>query len=289
MRHLNKPTDDPKTVFLNCIAEIADPDLKGRLGNCADIIKNEAIIYEKKAPVNELHTLTKSKSTKANKNKHVLAEQVTITEMKDVYTKYLVPHDSPGRGLYDRLLAIPQNSKCPYCFHRQVSTIDHYLPKAYYPLLSVVPINLVPSCKDCNLGLLGIHASQASEEILHPYYDNVEDQLWLKAEVRPTSPASLNFFVDCPSNWDEILKKRVMHHFDTLKLNLLYGAEAANELSNIKFQLQDQFRIGGEEGVRKHLTQAAASRQKNYTNSWQTAMYSALSTDNWFCNRGYEF
>lgn len=287
MKFLNKPTDDPKTVFLNCIATIVDLDLKRRLSNCANSIANEANTYNIKAPKNELHTFTKNKSTKANKNVHVLEGQVTINEMKDVYIKSFVPKDSPGRELYDRILSLPVDSKCPYCSHRNVSTIDHYLPKAYYPLFSVVPVNLVPSCKDCNLGLSGKHATKATEEIFHPYYDNVEKELWLKAVVQRTSPVTLNFYVDCPMSWDDTLKSRAIHHFNTLELKVLYSIEASNELGNIKYQLQDQLKIGGEVGVRNHLLSEATSRRKNHINSWQTAMYTAVAADSWFCNGGF--
>lgn len=288
MMHLNKPVDDPRKVFVDCVSAITDLDLKRRLANCANDVVLEAENYEKKALKNELHNLIKNKSTKANKNARVLMGEVTINEMKKVYTTCFVPVNSPGRFLYDRILALPINSRCPYCFHRQVSTVDHYLPKAYYPLLSVVPINLVPSCKDCNMGKSGDHATQASEELLHPYYDNVEGDLWLKAEVKQTLPVSLRFFVDCPTNWNLLLKSRVEHHFDSLKLNLLYSAEAANELININYQLKQELEIGGSVGVQYHLVEAANTRKKGYINSWQSAMYTALSKDLWFCAGGFD-
>lgn len=289
MRHLTKPTDDPKSVFLNCISSVTDVDLKNRLTNCANIVVNEANDFEKKIKLNELHTITKNKSTKANKNSHVLNGQVTINEMKDVYTSYFVPKDSPGRLLYDRILSQPKNNKCPFCFQRQVSTVDHYLPKAYYPWLSVVPINLVASCKDCNFIKLGQKPGHSYQEILHPYYDNVENELWLKAEVVGTSPVSLRFFVECPKSWDKILKERVEYHFSSLELNVLYSAEAASELNNINYQLNDQFRTGGENAVKEHLKDAAKTRSMAHINSWQTAMYTAISTDRWFCNAGFNF
>src|SRR5690606_27844428 len=213
MRHLDKPTDDPGSVFLKCVSAIKDLDLKTRLTNCAPLIVDEAQEYERKIKINELYKLRKNKSTKANKNTRVLNGLVTINEMKNVYTSYFVPKNSPGRAIYDRIMGQPKNSKCPFCFHRQVSTLDHYLPKGYFPLLSVVPINLVASCKDCNFVKLGELPNKGSQEILHPYYDNIENECWLKAEVVKTSPVSLRFFVECPVGWDKILKERVEYHF----------------------------------------------------------------------------
>lgn len=287
MRYLTPRSEDPKEIFLLCVSAIQDNDLKNRLSRCAGAVELAAKEYEIKKRGNELHTISRNKSTKANKNLHVLDGNVTINEMKNVYTSYFVPKDMPGRELYDKVLSQPMNNKCPYCFHRQVSTVDHYLPKAYYPFLSVVPLNLVASCKDCNTGKSGAFPQKASDEILHPYFDNVEDDLWLKAEVNRSSPASLTFFVDPPSTWDKLLQDRVIYHFDSLQLNTLYGSEAATELNNIRFQLHEQFSIGGESAVRLHLEGAARSRQNAYTNSWQTAMYIAISNCDWFCNGGF--
>ena len=287
MRKLAKPTEDAKTVFLNCISAIDDIDLKRRLTNCADLIENEEENFKDKIKVNELYTLPQTKSRKKTKSFRVIDGWVTVDEMKNVYSNQFVPAGSPGRQLYDKILFQPLNSKCPFCFHRLVSTVDHYLPKAYYPLLSVVPINLVASCKDCNTGKLADRPTCSTEEILHPYYDNVEDDLWLKARVQHTIPATVDFFVNSPDFWTTNLQERVKFHFKVLDLNDLYSTESATELINIKHQLQEQFDSGGSNAVKIHLQDAAQSRRRAYLNSWQTALYAALSTDSWFYSGGF--
>jgi hypothetical protein len=286
MRTLVKPLDDPKDVFLNCTSEIDDEDLRLRLVSCGSDVADAALDFEDKISANELYTIPRNKTTKANKNIRVLG-QVTIDEMKDVYTSWFAKKDTCGRKLYDKILALPKHSKCPYCFHRQVSTVDHYLSKAYFPLLSVVPVNLLPCCKDCNFNMGSAYPKKPEDELLHPYFDNVEDELWLKAKVERTSPASVSFYVSCPKHWDKLLKARVENHFDSLSLNLLYSAEAGTELTNIHFWLLNLFDAGGMAEVKGWLKEAAESRSRAYKNSWQSAMYSALSEDTWFCNGGF--
>lgn len=289
MRKLAKPTNNAKTVFLDCVAGYTDPDLHRRLTDCADLIENASENFDKQIQVNKLYTLVKNKSTKATKLLRLFNGSVTINEMKDVYSDQFVPAGSPGRDIYDKILFNVPNQKCPYCFHRNVTTVDHYLPKAYYPLLAVAPFNLVPSCKDCNMGKQGDTPGSEVEEVLHPYYDDVEDQLWLKAQLIRTSPVTVNFFVEAPHSWNEILKERVKHHFSAFELNSLYGIEAASELIQIKHQLQDQFDQGGAAYVKDHLQRQARSRQSAFVNSWQTALYTAISNDDWFCNGGFRY
>ena len=176
---------------------------------------------------------------------------------------------------------------CPLCGHRTVSTIDHYLPKAAFPSLVVVPYNLVPACGVCNKVKLVDAPESAEDQTLHPYYDDVTDDQWLFAKVIETSPSSIVFFVRAPADWDEVLKARVDHHFDVLELGQLYSCQAATELANIRFQLENILRSAGAEAVQGHLNEGAISRRANHINSWQTAMYQAMAESIRFCNGGF--
>ncbi|PSK91043.1 HNH endonuclease [Taibaiella chishuiensis] len=288
MRKITKPKEDSKTVFLNCITDFSDQDLKTRLEQIASLIATSSQQFDNLIRENKLCLIERNKVYKATKEERIFGGLVTINEVKEVYTKGFAAKDSPGRVLYDEIILSAPYSKCPYCFHRNVGTMDHYLPKAYYPLLSVVPFNLVPSCIRCNTGeLRASFPQQPSEEILHPYYDDVEKELWLRAEVKHTSPATINFFADPPEKWDSLLKDRVRNHFSILKLNELYSIEAALELINLEGQCQAQYNMGGAAAVKSHLEETAESRKVAFINSWQTALYSAIAIDNWFHNGGF--
>jgi len=222
------------------------------------------------------------------KSIRVIDGKVTVNELKNVYTQNFVSVDSPGRVFYDQLILSAPRGKCPLCGHRNVSTIDHYLPKAYYPLLSVVPVNLIPSCKDCNTSKRSAFPTAQHEETLHPYYDDVEKDIWLKTRVIQSTTPSIQFFVDAPPNWDQLLKHRTEFHFDSLSLDDLYSIEAATELAIIEEQLKSYFVRDGVAGVQNFLLESAGSRQKFNLNSWQTAMYIAIANDHWFCNGGFK-
>lgn len=75
--------------------------------------------------------------------------------------------------MYDALKGGRDEGLCPLCAHRDVEAPDHQLPKSKYPLLSVVPVNLVPACHRCNAIKSDADPKTASEQALHPYFDDL--------------------------------------------------------------------------------------------------------------------
>jgi hypothetical protein len=212
--------------------------------------------------------------------------RVTKKEMEDVYTKRMVKKNGPGRAIYDKLMSSPRHGQCPLCGQRMVSTLDHYLPKAYYPALVVTPINLIPSCSDCNRAKLDDVAATAEEQTLHPYFDSVESDVWLFATIRESIPAFATFSVRTSARWTTLKDKRVRHHFKVLKLAALYASHAAVEMRAIQQRLAQLLIAGGPTEVKKHLQSEAQSRCNVRKNSWVGALYTALAGSDWYCKTG---
>lgn len=217
----------------------------------------------------------------------ILNGDVESDEMEKVYTNRMAKADTPGRPIYDALLAAPAYGRCPLCNQRTVSTLDHQLPKTTHSALVVTPLNLVPACKDCNTTKLDKLPASAAEVTLHPYFDNVETVSWLKARVHHTAPAAVEFFVEAPTTWDSVLADRVRNHFRLFKLGALYASHAAEELASQQLSLSQLHVTNGVLGVQEHLHDQAATRRAFQLNSWQTACYAALAEDEWFCDGGF--
>ncbi|WP_327643731.1 hypothetical protein [Micromonospora zamorensis] len=208
---------------------------------------------------------------------------VTAAEMVAVYESRMVKGTSPGRFIYDEIMVSSAGGRCPLCGHRDVSTLDHYLPKKLFPALAVTPLNLVPACSECNKTKLHGIALSAGEQTLHPYFDNVESDPWLVAKVIEGEPVVIVFEVDSPDHWDLVLSERVRHHFHAFGLPTLYMSQAVQELNNISHYLKQLFDRGGPAQVRVYLEDQATSRRVAHVNSWQTALYTALAQNRWFC------
>ena len=177
---------------------------------------------------------------------------------------------------------------CPFCGFGQATTLDHYLPKAKFPQLSVLPSNLVPSCKDCNTSKSARIVTTKQKQCLHPYFDhhNFIDQQWLHGEVRHTKPATIRFFVKVPGHWDDISKARVQSHFKDFNLSSRYSLEASHRLAFLGDLFANLVWLDSV-AVRQQLTGAAESGARQHVNSWETAMFQALAESDWYCDGGF--
>lgn len=278
MKKLTPPNDDAIVVFEACIARVRDADLKRRLQSCSEEIGEAAEEFNQKAALVELHTI---------EAKDNVANAVSVDEMKKVYTGRMSKKLAPGRIYYDRIMALPEHGRCPLCSQRVVSTLDHHLPKAHFPSLAVSPLNLIPSCQDCNKTKSEKIPRNSEQETLHPYYDDVESFSWVKAQLEESIPVVVEFYVDPPQNCDGVLKERLKHHFRAFELPALYSSHAAEELASIEYIAKKIFEDGGSNELKRFLKDAAESRKQVNVNSWQTALYTCLYESEWFCQNRF--
>src|SRR5690606_34072146 len=107
----------------------------------------------------------------------VVGRVVSAEEMCSLYARMSRPK-AAGRRYYNLIRSAPLHGQCPLCGHRQVATLDHYLPKSEFPAFAVLPLNLIPACRDCNSAKLARVVLSANEQTLHPYYDDVDGEQW---------------------------------------------------------------------------------------------------------------
>ena len=141
------------------------------------------------------------------------------------------------------------------------------------------------SCTPCNKVKLNIYPKSKEEQTIHPYFDHIENQEWIKANVLHTNPIGFEFFVDPPDEWDKILKIRTRNHFNAFKLDKLYSSHAIEELRGISVYLEKLFQNDPALMV-DQLNENYTSRLKLGVNSWQAVFYKALLNDSWFCSGG---
>jgi len=277
VRKITKPTITVRTVFTDCISNIRDPQLKVQLTSCANLLETAEADLDNKFKTKKVH-LTPQNLTISGSIGHDI--------MVKVYDQKMAKKGSPGRIHYDDILSSAPGGKCPLCSQRIATTLDHYLPKSKYPSFSVTPINLIPSCTDCNKGKLAEFPTKSEEQTLNPYYDDVENDSWLKVRLLQTTPIGFEYFVQPPASWTQLLSDRVEYHFLAFGLNELYSVHAVEEFQNMRGLLIKLYNNGGGALVKEHLKECYDSRKSNLLNSWQTALYEALSIDHWFCNGG---
>lgn len=278
MRRLSRPSHTARKAVELCAATLKDIDLKSRLLSVVDDIEAAEGIYKIRGVNASLHELPPEIAINNCVNKDEMAGLYKSTFARSPSTRYI----------YDSIRTSSKNGICPLCGHRHVATLDHYLPQSHHPIFAVTPLNLVPSCSDCNKVKSNRCPSTAEDQTFHPYFDEVNDATWLKASVIDGFPPLVRFVIAAPAGWDQVKTQRLLMHFKTFGLAELYSANAAQELAQIEYGLVRISRGSDPGGVKAHLSEQAISRSVDHPNSWGAAFYAALANSEWFCREGYK-
>lgn len=272
MRTLTTPTVDSDALYQTCAESTINAALRARLLGYGPRVSAAADSYRAAALVPEFHTLPR-----------VAVSTAADEELRELYVRTMVRRNSPGRATYDSIKLSAKGGICPLCGERDVSTVDHYLPKESYPDFAILPLNLVPACSQCNFVKRVFFPVNASDQLLHPYFDRLPDGIWLHATVAYQADTPLLIFsAEPPAAWSAEIATRVRAHFDRLALGALYSIHGTREVPMIRSQLERLLQQAGPEAVREHLEEQAATRRAHEPNSWQAATYTALAGEQRF-------
>lgn len=276
MRKLPLPTVRVRSVFALCTSTVVDPIRKSRLEAIGPDLEVSETEYERLARLGELYRFLPSEAV----------GDVSRAEMEWVYTNKLSRRADDARTIYDQLTA--STLRCPFCGQRDASTLDHYLAKTVHAHFTVTPMNLVPACKDCNKAKGNRNARTPSEQVLHPYFDDIDAAEWLTATLASPTPLSVSFAPSPPDTWTPELVARITKHFEVFRINTLYSVNATNEMTGIRQYLADLAASGGPLAVQSYLHDMSMSRAAAGRNSWQAALYRAMASTEWFWQGGHQ-
>jgi len=221
------------------------------------------------------------------------ATNFEVSELTDPNTMASLYEKQFARGLHtqrfrDSIRNAAPNSRCPYCGDGVVAELDHYLPKSIFAGTAVHPLNLVPSCRDCNYAKKTYAPNVLNSAILHPYYDEAFDARWLKAILtlnQQNSPV-VDFLVSLePSNIQ--LENRLKAHLQVLDLERRFGLKAAQLINDFQAMLKSP--LGQSMSLTEaqlHLRRQGTSyRDSGRINSWEAATYEAMLTSDWYLTK----
>lgn len=275
MKKISKPTIKISNVISDAVFNMQNENIKNEILSNLTVFQGFEDVFNYKKQRNELYGIAKREE---------ISENINIPLLKKLYSERMLVKGNGARKYYDALVSSAPDGICTNCNHRVADTLDHYLPKSEYPILSVSLVNLIPSCAQCNKYKLVSCPLSSEQETIHPYYDDIECVKWLECEIIQVKKLMINFKVKTsilPDN--NLLKQRIINHFDFFLLNKLYKTHAAQEFSNIRLQLVRRFNKGGTRGLRNYLFEGYESRLDNDINSWQTAFYECMYLNDDFC------
>ncbi|MEY7582969.1 HNH endonuclease, partial [Klebsiella quasipneumoniae] len=258
-------------------------DLLEKFHKASTDLELQVSSYENSALTEELFTIQPIKMDGVADP--VILKGLKKSDFIKLYTLYLVGMTKPAREIYDVLMA-SANERCPFCGGiGRPRNLDHYLPKAYFPQFAIAPMNLVPSCRDCNMDGKGEDfATSAGEQILHPYLDNdryFNDQ-WIFARYLAGAqgePGVIEYFVSPPVEWDANQKERVIKHFNDFNLSLRYSKEASARLGTLLSQYDGLLKITLDKETSKQIIFQTVIDNAAFINHWERVMCLALMRD----------
>ncbi|HHF2969805.1 TPA: HNH endonuclease [Vibrio diabolicus] len=283
MKKLPLPSYQFLDTFNVCLQDCDSENLPAMIGLRQHIPEFD-LIYQQRASNTTLHQLTQSRH---GHSEDIVVESITKADFVDLYEKCFVKTGTSGRTIYDALRA-SSDGLCPLCGIGSVSTLDHYLPKARYPLYSVNPCNLVPACMDCNKGKGSSVLNSNVEEPLHPYFvsEHFIDEHWISAEIVETTPVTARFFPSPLATWSQECQQRAINHFNDFDLASRYKTQASLLFTMLTERVRE---LKHEQGLSTEEIQAnfLARTQTQPPNSIARALMEAIAQSEWFCSEQY--
>ena len=284
MLKLNTPVYSFEQAMDTCCQGITgNKNLLQKLESEMGLLKVSADNYIKSASSGKLFAIQPTPN-RPNSDLTVIGS-LTKSELLKLYSTYILKSGKPGRKIYSALMAAA-NEKCPFCGGiGRPRNLDHYLPKARYPQYAILPMNLVPSCRDCNMDGKGQNlASSEEEQVLQPYLDSdcYFSEQWVFARYiagDSSSPGVIEYFVRPPEYWDDTKKRRVEKHFDDFDLNLRFSKEAGPRLNIYLAQISGLTQISIELEEAKNTILTPAIESASFLNHWERVMCLALMND----------
>lgn len=173
-----------------------------------------------------------------------------------------------------------QPNLCPYCLLRQPKSLDHFLPKDFYPEFAVLGWNLVWVCDPCNRKK-GNRLVDAPREVMNPYFDVIPETALLHANVAVTPEGvAVRYRIE---TLDPIVSADIVElmrrHYAALALENDYVGEGAAVVSDLINSITAQYRLAIDQN---QLDAAIDNRLREWgdypVNCFRVAVIEALET-----------
>ncbi len=248
MMRLSEPQHSFEQTLDECVTGITgNAALRQMLTSERPALTAVGVQYLGAAGIGELHTIPPIRTDRDTDP--VVINILKKSDLVKVYEQYFVPEKKPARKIYDALLNAAKE-KCPFC--GGIGTprnLDHFLPKAHFPQFSVLPHNLVPACRDCNMDSKAhTFSTNAEEQIIQPYTDadRFFIEQWIFANYHADDeeePGEFEYYVSPPENWTEVDKQRVRKHFEDFNLAKRYAIKSAENLGIVLPQIRNMRKL----------------------------------------------
>ena len=275
MIKIDHPDFDLKSVLDACLNSDARSDsINIYIPKLRPYIESSGIFYEQSAQVNNFHILPIYSFLC-----HSFFNNEDIDFLEKLYS-YRLQVKPDGRYFYKQLTD-EISDFCPYCNHGDVSQVDHFIPQTKFCIWNINPSNLVPICANCNKTKDDIYGTSEETNLLHPYYDNLNRDQWLFAQVSPnTSRHKYKVIYNClpsTSSYNAIETARLQNYFQKLKLAERFTRIARSQSRDITNKVNLVLAKKTDIARRNYLRRIVTDKTNDYgLNHWSVALYQSF-------------
>ncbi len=230
--------------------------------------------------IDELEAYERDYFMKGDSNElYKMLPSSAYSELIKLYKNNVSKEGRPLRAFYDKLKTSVDFNRCPYCGRVTTNiTIDHFLPKSIYSQFSVTPINLVPSCSDCNKNKSDKAFIQRTDLLPHPYFNDYNQEEWLFAKVVQIPNAPFSICYECKPNesYEDYEINTINNHFTTFKLQEYFGNLAATEISRY-FKKYSRISKDPNNNLQDIFREKSDFILEENKNDWQGVLYRTLA------------
>lgn len=282
MQKIELPPINYGNLIDTCVEGISrNENLKNALNVNKSKLVQDAITYEEYASTGKIYQLNPS-PVSLDMGPFIQGTSCFKEQFTKIYDSYFVPETKSTRETYNAILNAAKE-ECPFCGGVGTpANLDHFLPKAEFPQFSILPLNLVPACRDCNMGSKKVaYAKTAETQTIHPYldYSFFFNEQWITANYIIDDPSELgylDYYVQAPSHWTNENKERALNHFKDFGIASRYAKHANSliktEVRRIKRQIDANVNIY--EILKDHLLQA--KKDIPFKNHYLAGFYDAF-------------
>ncbi|WP_139685074.1 HNH endonuclease signature motif containing protein [Vibrio tasmaniensis] len=236
-------------------------------------------IYKTLGQLGKLHNISRHISTISDENK---------TTLNLLYKSYL-----PKTGMRKKVFST--SLICPACqkgYATERSSLDHFLPSSIFPNFYVYPLNLIPTCGDCNRIKNDELPSSHLDNLPHPYFDGfLFKNHWLEIEVYNRKP--LNFTFKIPNNLSKKNRLKIINHILAYDLEDTLFTHVDSIFVDVDEDFKEIYDSKGGANLKKYIGSLRKTAfVENHKNKFlpinlEYALFDALYSSDWFCNSYY--
>lgn len=270
MKNLKNYTEDSYSFYLAVTnskkSRKDDPNYKERINSLKNIVEERFQLYKNKFDQNQLEDITS-----------ISLDSQKIKDLGDLYN-----YKSKPLQLLKIKLTTDENNRvnntCQNCSIGEVNSFDHYLPQSEFAEFIVNPLNLIPSCSNCNGRKNSIWRNNGKRVFLNQYLDTLPSIQYLFVNI-DSSESTINvcYYLENKGNIENGIFEKITNHYERLDLLNRFKENSHSIISELDNEIKNFSKLLPINKVIETIVETCNDNRKTFGfNNWKIVLKLAL-------------